>query len=412
MRFAYALIALAILLSGCTIAQRIGPAPTAQRSTAPVILVSIDGMRPDYLGKGYTPNLDALARGGVVAKGMRPSFPTKTFPNHYTLVTGLRPDRHGIVGNTMLDPAMPGAIFYPANADAVTDRRWWDGAEPVWVTAEKRGIRTAVLFWPGSEADIGGVRPSHWLRYDDSLSPADRVATMLGWFDSAADAAPGFLALYFDQVDSAGHDFGPHAPETARAAAAVDTAIGQLRAGLAERGMASNIVVVSDHGLAETAPDRVVRVEDIAPAGTYRLIASGPYAGFDPLPGHEAALADALLRRHDHVRCRRKDELPARLHYGRHRRVPAFICLVDSGWELNPAGTDPKRGNHGWDNSDPEMMAMFLANGPDFARGRKLGVVDNVDVHPLLLKLLGLEGAPGDGSLAPFAPVLRGPSGR
>src|SRR5215212_2405737 len=150
-----------VLLSACATV-----APSPERP--PVILVSIDGFRPDYLDRGVTPVLSGLAADGVRA-AMRPSFPSKTFPNHYTLVTGLRPDRNGIVENNMEDAAIPGVTFKMSNQEAVVDRRWWDQAEPIWVTAEKAGIRSATMFWPGSEADIRGVRPSYWLPFDQTM---------------------------------------------------------------------------------------------------------------------------------------------------------------------------------------------------------------------------------------------------
>ncbi|WP_082488914.1 ectonucleotide pyrophosphatase/phosphodiesterase [Duganella sp. Leaf61] len=226
-------------------------AATANAKPArPVILVSIDGFRAEYLDRGVTPNLARLAAGGVRAVAMRPSFPSITFPNHYTLVTGLRPDHHGIVENEMNDVAIPGQHFTLKNRAAVIDRRWWDQAEPVWVTAERHGVRSATLFWPGSEADIRGVRPTVSPRFDGKLPADARVDLLLSWLDRPADQRFGFMTLYFDDVDHAGHDFGPDAPQTTTALAVVDRAIARLQDGLAARQVEADLVIVSDHGMA------------------------------------------------------------------------------------------------------------------------------------------------------------------
>lgn len=226
-------------------------AATANAQPArPVILVSIDGFRAEYLDRGVTPNLARLAAGGVRAVAMRPSFPSITFPNHYTLVTGLRPDHHGIVENEMNDAAIPGQHFTLKNRAAVIDRRWWDQAEPVWVIAERHGVRSATLFWPGSEADIRGVRPTVSPRFDGKLPADARVDLLLSWLDRPADQRFGFMTLYFDDVEHAGHDFGPEAPQTTTALAVVDRAIERLQDGLAARQVKADLVIVSDHGMA------------------------------------------------------------------------------------------------------------------------------------------------------------------
>ncbi len=403
------ILLLLLLLAACA-GPRVATLPNAARP--PVILVSVDGLRADYLDRGVTPNLTALAAAGVRARAMRPSFPSLTFPNHYTLVTGLRPDHHGIVNNSMEDPAIPGVKFALGNRDAVIDRRWWDAAEPVWVTAEKAGLKTATMFWPGSEADIHGVRPTTWLPFDSKLPGDVRVDTLLGWLD--APQRPAFLTLYLETVDHDGHDFGPDAPQTTAAVALVDAQIGRLRAGLAARGIAANIVIVSDHGMAAVAAERVIRIDQLAPVTSFRFITGGAVAGIAPLPGQEAAVEAALLRRHDHMQCWRKADIPARLAYGRNPRVPAIVCMAAVGWMIfgappNEPVTNPMKlgGVHGYDPAAPEMSATFIAAGPAFRAGAVLPVFDNVDVYPLLMRLLGLPAQPSDGKIRPLRQALR-----
>lgn len=389
------LAALLLLAAGCC-----GAAPLT-------ILVSIDGMRADYLERGVTPNLNRLAAGGARAVAMRPSFPSITFPNHYTLVTGLRPDHHGIVDNNMDDAAIPGVRFSMANAAAVVDRRWWDQAEPVWVTAELHGIRSGILFWPGSEAEIHGVRPTVAPQFDGKQPAVARVDRLLSWLGRADVEPLGLAALYLDDVDHAGHTFGPDAGQTTRAVARVDQAIGRLVDGLAKRRLDANLVIVSDHGMAPVSAGRVVRMDKLLPEGSYHMVASGPFAGMEPAPGREAELAAALLQPREHMACWRKGEIPARLAYGKNARVPAFICLAETGWMLTfDDKALGKGGAHGYDNAAPEMGAIFIAAGPAFKPGVVLPAFDNVDVYPLLMRLLNLEPLPSDGDITPLLPAL------
>jgi ectonucleotide pyrophosphatase/phosphodiesterase family protein 5 len=385
---------------------------SAIAAPVPVILVSIDGFRPDYLERGVTPNLNQLAAGGARATGMLPSFPSVTFPNHYTLVTGLRPDHHGIVDNTMTDAGIPGVRFSMSNAAAVTDRRWWDQAEPVWVTAELHGIRSGTMFWPGSEAAIHGVRPTISPRFDGKLPADARVDQLLSWLARPAGEQLGFMTLYFDDVDHAGHDFGPADDRTLQAVAHVDQAVGRLVAGLRQRGVFANIVIVSDHGMAPLSTERIIRMDRIAPEGSYKLAASGSYAAMDATAGQEEVLAAALLRPQEHMQCWRKADIPARLAYGHNARVPGYLCLGEPGWLLlfNDKSTGHVRGGaHGYDNAAPDMRATFIAAGPAIKPGVMLQAFDNVDVYPLLMRLLGLQPLPSDGDITPLLPALNAP---
>ena len=394
-----------LVLAGC-----VGPPVQRTRlaTRPPLILISVDGLRADYVDRGVAPHIAALAAGGVRATAMRPSFPSLTFPNHYTLVTGKRPDRHGIVSNTMEDPAIAGVTFTLSDRAAVADRRWWDEAEPVWVTAEKAGVRTATMFWPGSEAPIGGVRPSTWLAFDGAMSNEKRVAQVLAWID--APVRPGFLTLYFDSVDHAGHEFGPDAAETTAAVAEIDARIGGLVAGLAARGVVANIVLVSDHGMAAVSPDRSIILKDVLPANSYRVVTGGAVAGLEAVPGKEAVLPAALRQADPHMRCWPKRAIPPALHYGRNARVPAFVCLADPGWMiwgLPQRPGMPLRGMHGFDPAAPDMAASFVAAGPDLRAGVTIGAFDNVDVYPLLMTLIGVAPQPSDANPATLRKVVR-----
>ncbi len=396
------------------------PAPASTQASAVTILVSIDGFRPDYLDRGVTPVLSRLAAQGMTGP-MRPSFPSKTFPNHWTLVTGLRPDRHGIVGNSMEDARRPGETFTMASDDPF----WWNAAEPIWVTAERAGVRTATMFWPGANVAwgatragewpnrlVGGTRPSDWQQYGEAVTGEQRVRAVIDWMRRPVAIRPRFVTLYFDTVDTVGHRHGPDAAETTAAVAEVDARIGELVAGLAELGQAANLVITADHGMTATSSERTIALDRIAPAADYRVIEAGPYAGLAPVAGREAAVARALLRPHPHMTCWRKEAIPARLRYGRNPRVPPILCLAEIGWTI--AKTAPTRayvgGSHGYDAAAPDMAALFVAHGPAFLPGRRVAAFDNVDVAPLLRRLAGLPAGVGlDGSDRAFREALVGP---
>lgn len=405
---AYSLFSL--VMAGCVSQSQHALVAQADNSNyRPVILVSIDGFKPEYLGRGVTPTLNALAKDGVRAESMRPSFPSITFPNHYTLVTGLRPDHHGIVANTMDDKNIAGVRFKMSNKDAVLDRRWWDGAEPVWVTAEKNQVKTGIMFWPGSEAAIHGIRPSAYKAFDETVTPAARVDTVLGWVGQPAATRPGFLTVYFDQVDHAGHDFGPDTKEVTAAAATVDAAIARLVDGLRVRNINANIVIVSDHGMAATSPQRTIQLDQIAQPANYDVVVYGSFAGIEPRAGQEDVVAAALLKPHEHMQCWKKENIPTRYQYGKHPRVPRFICSADVGWLVVPdakAAAKANSGAHGYDNLSKEMQALFIANGPAFKKATVLPPFDNVDVYPLLMKLLRVPAQPSDGKIDAIQPAL------
>jgi predicted AlkP superfamily pyrophosphatase or phosphodiesterase len=414
--------ALAAILQACATAPVAAPPPAAAPAAAaedraPVtILVTIDGFRADYLTRGVTPNLARLAAAGVTAP-MHPSFPSKTFPNHWTLVTGLYPDHNGITANKMEDPARPKEVFTMASDDPF----WWNEATPIWVDAEKAGIRTATMFWPGSNVAVGGkkasewpyeidggTRPSDWMQFNEVISAEQRVNGVLDWLRRPAAIRPKFVTVYFDTVDTAGHSYGPDDRRTTAAVADVDKWIGMLADGVAALGQPANFVIVADHGMAGTSAERTLVVtEGLAPED-YHLVEGGPYLSLTPAPGKEAKVEKLLLGKHAHYECWRKGEIPARFHYGTNTRIPAIFCLAETGWLIGdrPGRAGEKGGNHGFDNMAPEMTALFIASGPAFRKATLPGFT-NVDVYPLLRDLLGLPPKPAvDGDDAPFRDVL------
>jgi predicted AlkP superfamily pyrophosphatase or phosphodiesterase len=393
-------------ITGCT------HIPSAAQNPPLVILVSIDGFRADYLERGLTPNIAALAGAGVRAQSMRPAFPTITFPNHTTLVTGLYPDHHGIVNNTMEDPAMPGVKFTTA---AAHDARWWVEETPIWVTAQRQGLRSASMFWPGSDIPNHGVLPDRVLPFDEKIPPDQRTDTVLGWMDLPPDQRPEFTMLYFDQVDGAGHAAGPDSDKVNQALRSVDQAIGRLVVGLRQRGLfdRANLIILANHGMEANSLERVVYLDDVVDPKTVHVEATGVITGLRAEPGYEAAVEQALLKPHAHMQCWRKADFPPRVHYGTNPRVPALLCLAEPGWAIwthafivNLKGGFVY-GMHGYDPADPLMGALFVAEGPAFKQGAVHPTFDNVDVYPLLTHLLAIRAEPNDGKFSDIADVLK-----
>lgn len=399
---------LALLASGC--ARHPAPAPDVA-SPPPVVMISLDGFRPDYLDRGLTPTLSRLAREGVSAS-MRPSYPSLTFPNHYTLVTGLRPDRHGIVENTMIDPVL--GRFTLSDRAAVEDGRWW-GGEPLWLTLERRGLRSASIFWPGTEGPIEGIQPHWWSRFEASITLDARVERVLDWLALPVAQRPRLVLLYIEHLDSAGHRHGPDSPEVDIALAQVDAAVARLVEGLQRMRREVDLVIVSDHGMTALDPHHVVEIDALVALDRIELIDDGPTLNIAPLPGHEADVEAALLRPHADLACFRKQDVPAHWHYGRHPRVAPIVCQLEAGayamTRADLATRDPSRhrGSHGYDPEHPDMAALFIAHGPAFSRGVTLPAFDNVHVYTLVAGLLGIPAAPNDGDPRVFAPALRRP---
>lgn len=391
---------LALGLASCTTAPR---PPRAEL----LVLISIDGFRWDYLQKYDAPTLKALATGGVHATRLTPSFPSKTFPNHYTLVTGLYPAHHGIVGNWFYDP-LSGETFGMSKPASNSEERWWSAGEPVWITAEKQGVRSACYFWPGSETTHDGVRPSFFRPFDKKIPAPERVDGLLGWLTLPPARRPRLATLYFDMVDDMGHKYGPDAPETGAAVKAADDAVARLLAGLDSLGLRAktDLVIVSDHGMSEQGPDRVIFLEDLMNVSQVQVDSSGPVGGVRPKPGTitPAGLAAAIRTKAPpqlHVWLR--EETPEKFHYRGNPRIPDVVLLADDHWNFESKLGWPKRvltyskGNHGWDPATPNMGALFVAHGPDFKTGIEIPRVENIHLYNLLCAALGIKPAPNDG---------------
>ena len=399
-----AFVLFTVVLSACA------PSTSIRDLRPTVILISLDGFRYDYLEKYHPPTLLSLAGDGVQAKWMIPSFPSKTFPNHYTIATGLYPQNHGIVENNVFDKRF-NATFTMSNREEVQNGRWWLG-EPIWITAEKQGQKTAPYFWPGSEAEIAGVRPTYWKPYDGKVTNEARVDTVLSWLDLPPGERPTFLTLYFSDVDNAGHDFSPDAVETREAVLKVDNDLGRLIDGLKARRILAqvNLIIVSDHGMAAQDPNNAIILDELFDTRVAeRILWTSEIVSIFPKAGKEDAIYTTLKARiSPHAKLYRKAEVPTRFHYSNSPRIAPLLVLPDEGWTLTTRAKfdeakakDPKnglRGGHGYDNELPSMRAIFIAHGPAFKKGVVIEPFENVQVYNVMTRILGLRPAPNDGN--------------
>ena len=383
-----------------------------------VILVSLDGFRYDYLNLYRPSNLNSLAASGVRAKWMIPSFPSKTFPNHYTIATGLYPQDHGIVENNIYDPLFK-AVFTLSDRREVENGRWWLG-EPIWVTAEKHGQKAASIFYPGTEAEIAGTRPSFWKKYDKEMSNDARVDTLLSWLDLPRDQRPTFLALYFSDPDDAGHEFGPIASETRKAVLKVDKEIGRLIMGLKAREIFRqiNLIIVSDHGMASVRLTNAILLDKLFDTNlASRIFWTREIVSIFPKAGKEDEIYQSLKRRlPPQGRVYRKAEMPARFHYSQSPRIAPLLVLPAEGWiltnrkafaEMQAKGeTKRPKGGHGYDNQLPSMRAIFIAHGEAFKKGKVVSPFENIQVYNIMAKILGLKPAVNDGNYRAAKAVL------
>lgn len=437
------LLVLALLVPGCAPAQ-VGTAAGSAQTRAVgsgsggvnrpehldkpyVIVVSFDGFRHDYLDRIDAPNFRRVVDRGVRAGGLIPVFPSKTFPNHYSIATGMYAENHGLIDNTFYDPHFD-ATYRLGDTLTVRDGRWY-GGEPIWVTAERQGMVSAAYFFVGSEAPIGGIQPTLVRNYDGRIPNATRVATVLEWLQLPAERRPHLIMLYFSDVDDAGHRHGPETPEVAAAVRRVDEALGQLLDGIESLPIADrvNLILVSDHGMSAQDTARAVYLDDHVDLDGVRSVAAGPYT---TLWVGDSARADAIRDALNggsvvgvasrsgaegpaggltHARAYRRYEIPERFRYRGSDRAGDILVLAAPGYQvLRRSGRPYTGGAHGYDPASYTMHGIFLAMGPQIRSGHTIPAFENVHVYPLVAHLLGLAPNPAiDGRLEVLRPILR-----
>ncbi|OOF91525.1 hypothetical protein ASPCADRAFT_409128 [Aspergillus carbonarius ITEM 5010] len=390
------------------------------------IFISLDGFRADFLTRGLTPTLSSFIANGVSPQYMLPSFPSVTFPNHFTLVTGLYPESHGIVGNTFWDPELEEEFYY-THPSVSMQPKWWN-AEPLWMTAESQGVRTAVHMWPGSEAHIGGMDPTYLDPFNGSELLSLKVDRILGLLDmpgieaesDIAPQRPQFIAAYVPNVDADGHNYGPNSTETRGTISKVDDMLGSLFAGLEERNLTDvvNIVIVSDHGMATTATERLVQLEDLVDLDLVQRIDGWPLRGLRPKRPEDLKILQEQLENvasnYSHaVEIYTREGMPERYHFQNNDRIAPLWVIPKTGWAVvervdfdarkalaNGEVYHP-RGIHGYDHEHPLMRAIFIARGPAFPHepNSRLEAFQNINVYNIICDSLGVIPHPNNGTL-------------
>ena len=379
-----------------------------------VIVIGIDGLRADSLERVSAPHLQALANAGVRAN-MIPAMPTKTFVNFYSIATGLHPKHHGFISNYPYDRNL-GRKFNRKRD--VSDPKWW-GGEPIWITAEKQGIKTATYFWVGSEVEIDGVRPSFWKPYKKTKDYAERIEEVLDWLALPETKRPRLITLYFSAVDTAAHKFGVGSAEERDAIAKVDKHIGELVQGINTLGLRknTNIVVVADHGMANLSDQRVINLDSWLDLSAFvvpdwsdgKISVHAPFLNLYAEPKLVDAAYKKLNGAHPNMRVLRRGSFPTNYHFDHPQREPDLMLLADTGWSIY-ASRDKglpqpmsKLGRsiatHGYDNEDTLMHATFIASGPDFKTQLRVKPFESIEVYGLLACALKVKPAKTDGNV-------------
>lgn len=379
-----------------------------------LVLISIDGFRWDYPLLHDMPALAAIIADGVKAKSLQPVFPTLTFPNHYSIATGLYPARHGLVGNRF--PSVDRQKLYSlSDRLSVEDGSWYRG-EPIWVAAERAGMVSAAYFFVGTEAPVDGIRPSHWRSFDDAISGEDRVDQAVAWLSLPPDQRPHMITLYFEDVDEASHDHGVDSAENSAAIKRVDSYLQRLNDSIESLPVAEQVtlLIVSDHGQRAYRPDTEhFVIADVADLDGVQTVDHGPvsFIYFDkPDPVRAEELAARINDRWANGQAFARHDAPPRWHLGDSERVADLIVQADPGYAVaSSRGWVPRltKGDHGWAPEVRDMHGIFIARGPRLPKGREIESLSAVDIYPLMLEILGLpQRGPVDSDPSRLLPLL------
>lgn len=385
-----------------------------------VLMISLDGYRYDYNEKYKPPFLTKFAREGASLKSLIPTFPTKTFPNHYSLVTGLHPGKHGIVANHFYAPDLK-LTYTLSDRNAVTNADFYSGI-PLWNLARQNEMLSATYFWPGSEAPIGGMWPNYWEVYNHGTPHDERIAKVIEWLKLPEASRPHLLTLYFHDVDSAGHGFGPNSPEVAAAIAKVDASVETLVTGIQKLNLPVNIIITSDHGMTETKRETAVLLNTAFESSArkellarFMRIGSGPMVHFY-YQGDEALRASSvkelkqiLKTEFAAIKTYDQSDAPKRFKLQGNVRMGDLFMVAPMGVFAGMKGDRLLGGNHGYDNAEGlEMHGIFYAQGPAFKSKTQIPSTSNVNIYPLVAHILGLKYSHAiDGDLKPVKGLLK-----
>ena len=361
-----------------------------------VILISFDGFRWDYVDRGITPNFDFIKENGVSAKSLRPCFPSKTFPNHISIITGMYPEHHGIISNSFWN-SFTGTHYSLSDTISTRDAEWYKG-ETFWETVERQGIKTASYFWPGSELTLSYRRPTYYHKYEHKRPYRERVDGVINWLKLPYDQRPYFITSYFDATDTYGHEYGTDSPKTNFAIAQLDSILGYYFEKLKEINLfdSTNIIVVSDHGMTEVSIDKIINIENILNGYMYKQNDNGPFMMIEPETGQLDNIYNKLKENENHYKVYKRENVPAYFHFSDNPLISKIVIIAENGWSLetNKSFESMKKwntkGNHGYDNYSMDMNGIFYAVGPLFRKNYQVGTVNNIDIYQLLCKIFNV----------------------
>ena len=370
------------------------------------VIVSLDGFRWDYPAMYRTPNLDRMAADGVKAV-MLPSYPASTFPNHYTLATGLVPDNHGIINNTFWDAK--NKRQYSMGDFATRNNPEYYLGEPIWITAQKQGIKTGNMYWVGADIAIKNAHPTYYRPWNAKpfLSFEQRIDTVLTWLQKPEEERPGLVMLYFEEPDGSGHHNGPRSSQTGAVVQRMDSLMGVLRKKIEALPFAGdvNLIVTSDHGMTDISAERVVNINDYLKPEWCEVVDGRTPTSIFSKPEYRDSIYNTL-KKAAHINVWKKEEIPAELHYGSSDRIGDIVVAPELGWQFTDVARDTK-GAHGYFPQSPDMQVMFRAIGPDFKTGYTAKGFVNVDIYPLLSYLLQIVPEKTDGQFERIRDILR-----
>ena len=384
------------------------PVFSQSNSAQSTLVLSLDGFRWDYPQKTATPNLDIIANHGVRAISMIPSFPSKTFPNHYTMATGLVPDHHGIVNNSFYDPETQ--KVFSMGGDGRFDPKFY-GGEPIWITAQKQGVKTASFFWVGSDVAIQGRHPDYWKTYDGDVPYMNRIDTIVKWLQLPSDVRPALIMAYLEEPDGVGHDFGPNDPRTFEKVHYIDSLVGILNSKIQQlpNKEAINFIIVSDHGMGPITTENNITITELLPkAWNINIQGGNPFYNLYVEDEYLDSVY-TLLKKTEHLKTWKPNEVPSYLNYGSNPKVGDIILVADSAWSLTMKKPRlfSNGGTHGYDIKNSDMHAIFYATGPSFKEKYVQDSFKNTDIYPLLAHILKIVPAENDGDLSEVSTMLK-----
>ncbi len=363
------------------------------------IIVSLDGFRADYKEWYNTPHLDAIGESGVVAT-MLPSLPASTFPNHYTLATGLVPDHHGIVDNTFWDTETE-KLYSMGELETRSNTHYY-GGEPIWITAMKQGLKVGTVYWVGSDIPICGSYPTYYHDYQVKplIAYENRIDTVMDWLRKPLEERPRFVMCYFDEPDGSGHRYSPRGEGTRLCIEYMDSLMGLLYDSLQTLDIADriNLIITSDHGMASICDERVVKPSDYIQPHWVERMTGGTPTSIRTIPEYRDSVYNAL-KEAEHLRVYKREEIPAEWNYGSYTtRIGDIVVMPEAGWQFAEKGRGIL-GAHGYVPTDEQMQVMFVATGVDFKNGFKAEKFNNTDIYPMICRLLGITPEATDGDM-------------